>query len=461
MRHLGQQVLVQSGSKLIHHGLFLEHFGAQLLVTTFFVMNANTCSHIEYLNGSVPIVRNDYHEEGMRLMGDLPPSIDHPTVPDVSTRVNNLRNSLQTEQNLINQGNELRREIEHPTPRPMRKEVHHLLSDDMRRSLTNIYMRNQGKVNAAECARELGLNEKTVQYYFRKLRKGESIERSVVRRGRHSVVSPECLAFIYNMFTKHLVHSDHQAANMLKQNGYAISRRTLERVLTNGTMEKNGYHSLTIQRVYYRGNSAQTEQNKERRIEAVSLLFSYMDAHYHPVFVDETHWSIGWTWKYQRGIVGEKNVVTDNRKSYSITSISAISDNGPCYTLVIEGNTVNADLFCDYMRHLVKQQEPRKVVFFMDNASIHKKEDVIAIVRSVKDKEIVFNAPYTPDCNPIEHFFSIWKRKVDELCSTVPSPATMIRYIESTFLSFTSDQCIDIINDMKKSWKNVLDRNDM
>lgn len=424
-------------------------------------MNTNTCSHIEYLNGSVPILQNDYHEEGLRLMEIMPPSTSHPTLPDASTRVRDLNNALREEQNLINQGNEIRSANNRPTTQPMRKEVHHLMSDDMRRSLTNIFMRNQGNVNAAACARELGLNEKTVQYYFRKLRKGESIERSVVRRGRHSVVSPECLKFIYKLFTDQRVHSDHQATNVLRQNGYNISRRTLERVLTNGTMEKNGYHSLTVQRVYYRGTTAQSEENKERRIQAVSLLFSYMNDHYHPVFVDETHWTIGWTWKHQRGIVGEKIVVPDNRKSYTMTAISAISDNGPCYTLVVDGNTVDAMKFSDYMRHLVNQQVKRKVVFFMDNASVHKKDDVKKIVGDVKDKEIVFNAPYTPDCNPIEHFFSIWKRKVDDYCQTIPTQAEMIKIIEKTFFQITSDECIDIISDMKKAWLKVLDKEDM
>ena len=201
-------------------------------------MNANTCSHVEHLNGSVPILQNDYHEEGLRLMEIMPPSTSHPTLPYASTRVRDLSNALREEQNLINQGNEIRSANNRPTTQPMRKEVHHLMSDDMRRSLTNIFMRNQGNVNAAACARDLGLNEKTVQYYFRKLRKGESIERSVVRRGRHSVVSPECLKFIYKLFTDQRVHSDHQATIVLRQNGYNISRRTLERVLTNGTMEK-------------------------------------------------------------------------------------------------------------------------------------------------------------------------------------------------------------------------------
>lgn len=144
-----------------------------------------------------------------------------------------------------------------------------------------------------------------------------------------------------------------------------------------------------------------------------------------------------------------------------MTAISAISDNGPCYTLVVDGNTVDAMKFSDYMRHLVNQQVKRKVVFFMDNASVHKKDDVKKIVGDVKDKEIVFNAPYTPDCNPIEHFFSIWKRKVDDYCQTIPTQAEMIKIIEKTFFQITSDECIDIISDMKKAWLKVLDKEDM
>ena len=47
----------------------------------------------------------------------------------------------------------------------------------------------------------------------------------------------------------------------------------------------------------------------------------------------------------------------------------------------------------------------------MDNTSVHKKDDLVGICEEAK-QTILFNAPYTPDLNPIEMFFDEWKNRV-------------------------------------------------
>ena len=119
-------------------------------------------------------------------------------------------------------------------------------------------------------------------------------------------------------------------------------------------------------------------------------------------------------------------------------------------------------MFNDYMVRLLNQCPDRKQVFFMDNATVHRKDDIIPLVRSVKNKEIVFNAPYTPDCNAIENFFSIWKRKVEEKCNQAPTPTEMIHYIEDAFASFQTYDCLDLINNVfNKIQKLVIEKADM
>ena len=53
------------------------------------------------------------------------------------------------------------------------------------------------------------------------------------------------------------------------------------------------------------------------------------------------------------------------------------------------------------------------VVFVMDNASIHKKE--VEELAETYGCKVLFNAPYSPECNPIEMVFGIWKTRVGKL----------------------------------------------
>ena len=49
----------------------------------------------------------------------------------------------------------------------------------------------------------------------------------------------------------------------------------------------------------------------------------------------------------------------------------------------------------------------------IDNAPIHKKE--IVELAEECNHAILFNAPYSPECNPIEMVFGFWKSRVGKL----------------------------------------------
>jgi len=59
---------------------------------------------------------------------------------------------------------------------------------------------------------------------------------------------------------------------------------------------------------------------------------------------------------------------------------------------------------------LIKQLTPGQVVV-MDNASIHKSERTRELIESVGCK-LLFLPPYSPDLNPIEHFWAWLKQKI-------------------------------------------------
>ena len=50
-------------------------------------------------------------------------------------------------------------------------------------------------------------------------------------------------------------------------------------------------------------------------------------------------------------------------------------------------------------------------VFFMDNAPVHDKMAIDDLCAKSNQK-VEYNAPYSPELNPIENFFGIWKQRV-------------------------------------------------
>ena len=425
-------------------------------------MNGQSQQVIEYVDGSIPILMNDYHKETEQILRQLPQATDHPVLPSDEELVNNMKENFKNHEKVVEMGNRLIEQEKTPKQRKQRTRKNSYISDEKRRIITNTYKNQHGKINIKEFSKNLDIKPDTLRYLIRKLKNGNSIERSKVRRGRHLKVTPAIAEKLQDMYEKRDVKSDGQASCELKRQGINISRSTIERALTNGLMEKYGLCSLEMKHVSYRGPNAESEENKQFRQVQFAKLCSYREKGYHPVFVDETHWNFGWVWSRQRGKKGEKVIAENAHRSYSITAIAAISELGSGYTLIIDSNSITATMFNDYMVRLLNQCPDRKQVFFMDNATVHRKDDIIPLVRSVKNKEIVFNAPYTPDCNAIENFFSIWKRKVEEKCNQAPTPTEMIHYIEDAFASFQTNDCLDLINNVfNKIQKLVIEKADM
>ena len=83
-----------------------------------------------------------------------------------------------------------------------------------------------------------------------------------------------------------------------------------------------------------------------------------------------------------------------------MSCICSISDTGRRHCIAFH-STINAEIFKTYMKELISlyRLDNENVIFMMDNASIHK--DGIQELSQQHGCDILFNAPYSPDCNPI------------------------------------------------------------
>ena len=72
----------------------------------------------------------------------------------------------------------------------------------------------------------------------------------------------------------------------------------------------------------------------------------------------------------------------------------------------------------------------------MDNASIHK--DGIRELTPQYGCDVVFNAPYSPECNPIDTIFGMWKLRVGKLSNV--DIADLPRNIAACFEEITPSE---------------------
>ena len=409
-------------------------------------MSINKDREIGYIDGSTKTLLDDYKKEKDVIKSQLPQATEHEVRRDNATPVVNIVEDRRRS-NMTDKLSRMELESSTTLPAPQKeKRKYTTVSDEMRSVITNIYNNSNGNMNIQEVAKNLGIKEDTLRRLRRRLANGESIERSKVKRGRHTKVTREVAANLNQMFLDKTARSDAEASRKLKEKGINVSREAIQRAMTNGLMENYGFESLTMKRICYRKEDTESPENKQAGKIAMSKLNEYMKNGYHLIFVDETHWSVGWAWNKQRGKRGKKSIIENSPRIYSITAVFSITELGPGDILVSESASVNAELLSSFMVRLLNRNPGEKEVFFLDNASVHNKEDLLQLVHNVKNKEIVFNAPYSPEDDSVEAFFANWKHKVEEQCHIIPSSSELVKIIKDTFLSFRPDDCLNLIN---------------
>lgn len=99
-------------------------------------------------------------------------------------------------------------------------------------------------------------------------------------------------------------------------------------------------------------------------------------------------------------------VVKRHPKRFKVSIVTAISRLGGTISHVVEGN-VNGTVFKEFMKDTCSRI-PSGSVVLLDNIGFHKSHEVSRLANDA-GVEIVFTPPYSPECNPVENFFSVLK----------------------------------------------------
>ena len=96
-------------------------------------------------------------------------------------------------------------------------------------------------------------------------------------------------------------------------------------------------------------------------------------------------------------------------KRYSV--LMASNNEEIKHYIICEGG-IKTNIFIDFMKELTKKIENKETYYLMDNAVIHKTKKFMEYVKECKIN-ILYNAPYHSEINPIENIFSMLRNTIN------------------------------------------------
>ena len=96
-------------------------------------------------------------------------------------------------------------------------------------------------------------------------------------------------------------------------------------------------------------------------------------------------------------------------KKFQRTNLVAAQLNGKIIAPMQYNGTTDAPLFEYWLKQWLLPCLPEDIVIVMDNASFHRKKKLFEIAEAYHRK-LIFLPPYSPELNPIEHFWAKLKQ---------------------------------------------------
>lgn len=188
-------------------------------------------------------------------------------------------------------------------------------------------------------------------------------------------------------------------------NDYQLSFKTLYSYL--------GKLSITYKKIIYKNVNANSLRVKKERLDASLSIFAAHLQSFDFIYIDEVSFNLQ-TW-ITRGWAHSGSFPKASRpgKSHNYSVIAAMDIKGILCFKVIKGGVKSSDFFIfiqDIVDSDLNRFHRKPVILFMDNASIHKSKDYMQKFSNFYN--VMYNAPYTPQFNPIEFAFSKWKNSV-------------------------------------------------
>jgi transposase len=115
-----------------------------------------------------------------------------------------------------------------------------------------------------------------------------------------------------------------------------------------------------------------------------------------------------------------QNICVDEKLSSApaIAMVAGVSVERGLETWLTKPRSIDSDAFISFIEGLVAQNQSEEIALFLDNATIHRSKKVTSFLKD-SGIEAIYNVPYSPQFNPIEHVWAqvkaVFKRRKLEL----------------------------------------------
>lgn len=334
-----------------------------------------------------------------------------------------------------------------PTNTSKRKRSYCKITQEQLNILKNIYSIYGDQLDISIYCNKTGIKPYRVKILINQLKKGYNIDKSSTKKGRKRILTENDSNIIVDVIRNNNMATLKEMQNSLDK---PVSVSTISRHL-NKRMKPR----ITLKRFTVRQCKADMDSSLNKsRLKVVLDMIGYMEQGLRPVFVDESHWSMGYIHGRARDFSGNTPVVHSKSGNSQLTVIASMSDVGMLYNLVIYGNNTS-DIFNSYLKSLVNYIQPLSpCIIFMDNASIHHNPDAESIINK-SGNILYYNVVYSPELNPIEEIFSIWKCRSESSC--FEGREAILQKITDAFKTIKTSECFRTINNItRKKYREIL-----
>lgn len=318
-------------------------------------------------------------------------------------------------------------------------------------------------------SRETSIERRYCQNLLSKLKKGQSIQKKHKLAGRRKILVPEAQEILFDELKKNsrstlsilrLISGkkqlesqniDYSSMSDSEIMSYSVHESNIWRLLHKGLSEK-GVPPFTYKMSSSRMVNSNDDESKINRCNLVTKLLNYDAQGYITVYIDESHWKAEAVKHHAWSAVGTKAHDYFKRGGVSLTAIASISlEYGAGYT-ELHDKSVDMDIFNTFMKNLISYYNRqntaigcnRRFLFVMDNCRVHKSRDLKRIVEESGYK-MKFNIAYSPELNPIEKFFGVWKLRAEESIKIFTSKEKFLNDLALNFKTIESEEICRII----------------
>jgi putative transposase len=196
---------------------------------------------------------------------------------------------------------------------------------------------------------------------------------------------------------------------------------------------------ITKTKTYAKKKTLRSSQGKTQRVQKLRTEYWQQVKQVDPenlIFIDEMGVLLGLTRTEARSLHGSR--VYDFKPFYrgaKVTVIGAISLKEILAVMTLNGS-MDGNAFKVFIEKCLLPQLWEGAVVVMDNVPAHKVEEIKPLIQSV-GANVIYQSPYSPDFNPIEHWWSQLKAFLRQFS---PTTAKMVDILIATALDLINPE---------------------